>query len=494
MGDIVQSATKIFFTNKQWTYGTPQGGGSGNPNAFLGTKADCSYLVYQANLHAGYNVPFLNTNGLIENNALSTKAAQYYQVIPIKDAKPGDTIYYPGHVMVLTSWNGSGGTALGAQSANTGVVQNIPVGAEELYWKEPKFVLRPKASTYVAELDLTGGSGAGLGSPKVSTLVNLLKTNGVEGFTSGIHTDSGGVPTVGVGFALIVNGSNGYALRSEDEIKGLFRRAGVDESKYNELPLDTLKSAVAELRAGNVSAAKALFGDGKNPGGGEFSVSASEAERISASYITAYVVPQMINGLGGPGAFESLTVGEFAAVGSKVYQSPNWLKNNPKAVVALVTGDDSTVAGYFSGNSLRAKAEALALNNGVNVANANLGSDYSPEKKPVGAAINSPYEGSGRKYYVESGRVTNKFVMKADSADGRYKKGDVVSQTFDKDPINGTNFDFETIFRADGTAYERVLSADKTEETITEWHADGLKALQFTQDRTDWRKNGRFRH
>lgn len=169
MDNIIESARLIFFSSKHWVYGH-QDGANNNPNAFFGKVADCTYLSYQANLHAGYNVPFLTTTGLIQNGALTPIASQYYELVEVKDAQPGDTIYYPGHVMVLTSWNGSRGSALGAQSTKTGVVEGVGINNSGDFWKEPKFVLRPKASIYVPELDLTDGAGTGLDSPKVTAL------------------------------------------------------------------------------------------------------------------------------------------------------------------------------------------------------------------------------------------------------------------------------------------------------------------------------------
>jgi len=377
MGNIVESAKQIFFSNQKWVYGQSHGGAN-NPNAFIGNAADCTYLVYQANLHAGYNVPYFDTRSLVTGNTLTERASQYYELVSLADAKPGDAIYYPqggyvptNHVMVLTSWDGTSGTALGAQSSKTGVVQDIPIN-KSVYWETPTLVLRPKASTYVRELDLTGGVSTGLGSPKIAALVNLLKTEGVEGYRPGIYTDSRGVATVGDGFALIINGSNGYALRSEGEIKGLFRMAGIPESKYDELPFDKLNASVAELRAGNVSGAQALFGNGKTPSSGEFSMSPADADRVSAAYIISYTVPRLLKDLGGPAALASLETGEFVAVGSQVYKSPGWLVSHPDALAAAVSGDTAALATYFSGTSERSKAEARALAGDVNTSNANL--------------------------------------------------------------------------------------------------------------------------
>ena len=285
--------------------------------------------------------------------------------------------------MLITAWDGKIGTALGAQSS--GVKEGVSFGPTANYWKEPKYVLRPKESTYVAELDLTGGAGTGIGSPKVAALVNLLKTEGIEGYRPGIYTDSGGRATVGDGFALIIEGSNGYALRSEDEIKGLFRLAGIPVSKYDELPFDSLNSAVSFLRSGNVDAAKALFGNGKTPVSGDFVLDPAQADRLSAAYVVSYTVPTMLGQLGGPYALASLTNGEFVAIGSKTYQQPTWLSKNPGAVEAAVSGDTEALASFFAGTTGRAKAESSALAGDVNTANANLGTSYVPQAKAADA-------------------------------------------------------------------------------------------------------------
>ncbi len=379
MGDIVQSARKTFFGDKSWVYGQNHGGAS-NPNAFKGNQADCTYLVYQSNLHAGYNVPYLSTGGLIKNGTISPEAAKYYEVVDAKDARPGDTVYYPAaaqnanHVMVLTSWDSSKntGVALGAQSEKSDLKDGIKIGADKDYWKAPTLILRPKAETYVPELDLTGGPGTGIGSARVAAAVNLLKTEGaMEGYRPGIYTDSGGVPTVGNGLALVVNGSKGWTVRSEEEIKGLLRIAGLPESKYDELPLDTLKQAAQDLRSGNTDSARARFGDGRSPDTGEFSVSPLQADRLTAAFIVADTTPKLIAGLGGPTTYNELANGEFAAVAGGTYQNPNWLKNHPDFVKAFKEGDDAAAQAAF-GTSKRGVAEAEAYAGHVSTSNENL--------------------------------------------------------------------------------------------------------------------------
>ena len=415
MGDIVKSARNTFFSEKTWVYGQNHGGAT-NPNAFVGNQADCTYLVYQSNLHAGYNVPYLNTSSLVKNGAISPMAAKYYDVIDPKDAQPGDTVYYPAasqnanHVMVLTSWDGeaNAGTALGAQSTNTGLKDGVVINEKGSYWQSPALILRPKVETYVPELDMTGGAGTGISAPRVAATVNLLKTEGsMEGYRPGIYTDSQGVPTTANGFALVVNGSNGYVLRSEDEIKGYFRLAGIPESKYDELPLNTLKQSVQELRSGDVNASKLLFGDGKQPGPSEVSFSPSEADRLTAAFIVSDTTPKIIAGLGGTAAYGEVTSGEFAAVAAGVYKNPHLLDRNPDLVQAVLNHDSDAASTSF-GSSNRGQAEASAFAGNVNTFNEHLGSG----QPPIGTA-NAPsghWEDSGA-YDPLAGPETGQGVM-----------------------------------------------------------------------------------
>ncbi len=531
MGDIVQSARNTFFSNKRWVYGQNHGGAN-NPNAFLGNKADCTYLVYQSNLHAGYNVPHLSTGALVKNGTLSAEASKYYEVVDAKDAKPGDTIYYPqgsknvNHVMVLTEWNGTTktGAALGAQSENTGVTDGIEIGSNAPYWQQPSLILRPKASTYVPELDLTDGPGTGISAPRVAAAVNLLKTEGsMEGYRPGIYTDSGGVPTVGNGFALVVNGRNGWTVRSEEEIKGLLKMAGLPESKYDELPISTLNQAAAELKAGNVSKAKALFSDGKDPGASEFSFNPLEADRITAAVIVAETTPKLLSGLGGPESYANLSEGQFAAVAAATYQNPQWLKAHPEFVKAWASGDEEAAIAAF-GASKRGQAEASAFAGKFSSVNEHLGagstttgsgakptgghwedttqydamgnvtvpgervfvpdvgastakptSTTTKPTKPDSTTSNderTPYIANSKPTRNEDGTTTLTGTVKGDSSDGFLKQGDVISTTQSADRETQLA---QTIVRKTDTGtmvIERVFDPAGGSPTITETETD----------------------
>ncbi|MES2876916.1 MAG: hypothetical protein V4713_00750, partial [Pseudomonadota bacterium] len=108
------------------------------------------------------------------------------------------------------------------------------------------------------------------------------------------------------------------------------------------------------------------------------------------------------------------------------------------------------------------------------------------------SVANTPYPGTGTATHHIDGSTTYEREIKLDSPDGHYKKGDLVSTSYDKDPTNGTNFDMEVISRIDGSVYQRSLSADKSQETIVEWRSDGIKARQITKDIATGQPVGEF--
>jgi hypothetical protein len=175
-------------------------------------------------------------------------------------------------------------TFYGSQTSTGPAVVTMPDSGG--YWNGGGFrlaaALRPNESLYVPEMDLSGTLGAGLGSPNVAAAVNLLKSNNVEGYRANIYSNADGVPTVGNGLTLVVKGSNGWTVLPSNQIKDLLRDAGLPESKYDDLPLDKLTHSASLLNAGNKDAAKNVFGSGETGG---FSVTAAEADKLSAAYI-----------------------------------------------------------------------------------------------------------------------------------------------------------------------------------------------------------------
>jgi hypothetical protein len=380
MGNPAKAALKTFFGDKHFVYGHAVDGNANNPNADIGNRADCTYLAFVANNQAGYNVPYLATSQLVANGQLTSRAARYYEQIPAKDAGPGDMLVFNGHVMLIQTGNGIEGTALGAQSTQSGLKSDEPFGSPKDYWggkgPEVQMVLRPRLETYVPEKDLVGGPGTGLDSPKVAALVDLLKNAQVESFRPGIYADSKGIPTVGDGLALVVKGSNGWTLLDSDTLKGLFRTAGLDPAMVDSLPTSDLKRSAMLLNQGNAAEAKTVFGDGTNPAEGAFRLTAAQADNLAKAYVMREVVPKMINGLGDgldPSNFNQLTDGQFAAIGSRVYQMPGWLKSEQgkKFIDAWVDDNNAAAVEILSqARGSRGELEALAFNRPPSVASA----------------------------------------------------------------------------------------------------------------------------
>ncbi len=101
-----------------------------NLGAITAPSIDCSHLVQEAMLAAGYNVPEITSATMagIANGASSS----YYSAIVPEVVQPGDVVVFQGsqggHVGIVQTYDASTGqgTYLGAQSQNSGLLENVP--------------------------------------------------------------------------------------------------------------------------------------------------------------------------------------------------------------------------------------------------------------------------------------------------------------------------------------------------------------------------------
>jgi hypothetical protein len=83
------------------------------PTQDIGLGIDCSHLVQQSLLAAGYNVPFISTTSFLTNGTsgtLTTNAAQYYNLVPLNTLQAGDVVLFNGHMGIVADYDASNGT------------------------------------------------------------------------------------------------------------------------------------------------------------------------------------------------------------------------------------------------------------------------------------------------------------------------------------------------------------------------------------------------
>jgi hypothetical protein len=397
----------------QYEYG--QAGRTGRDTDGDGFReVDCSALVYNAMRNAGYAMPGVvptsgsvnfTTNTLFSGRTLTETATKNFDSLNPQEPttfKTGDImlfapkggaqhmgIYYgqdaQGNPMFYGSQTSTGPAVFTMKESNGTATE----GDVKTFFNTDNLigVLRPKPELYVPEMDLTGGAGTGLSSGHVMAAVNLLKSSSVEGYRPHIYSDNeqgrgDGVPTVGNGFALVVKGTNGWTIRPENDIKDLLRDAGLPESRYSELPMEKLQQSANLLNKGDMLGARAVFGTGQSDTG--FGLSEAEADKLTGSFVIREVIPRTLKAVGGAENFSEFSDGEFAAVASKIYQSPSWLSSSTgkNFLQAWSRGDDEAAQALL-GSGQRGQAEAQAYAGHIDSVNPNLAAAVSDTPTPA---------------------------------------------------------------------------------------------------------------
>jgi len=154
MISILNAALARFFNGQIWTYkGTvPSDGsvvmsGTYNTNVpdnngvsfytgkVTGPGIDCSHFVEQAELAAGFNVPYETTAAMAtiihSYNENPNEIDPYYNVVALNAAQVGDLVVFVGHVGIISSYSYDSttkiatGTFIGAQSSATGLATGV---------------------------------------------------------------------------------------------------------------------------------------------------------------------------------------------------------------------------------------------------------------------------------------------------------------------------------------------------------------------------------
>jgi GH24 family phage-related lysozyme (muramidase) len=153
----------------------------------------------------------------------------------------------------------------------------------------------------------------------------------LEGFHQEAYLDSLKVPTIGVGYALIVKGPTGYASRDPMQLQADF--AGIHE--FTQPELDLLGSIANDLNAGNTVQAEADFNN-RAPGILDFLLDAdpyTDAKQLYDAIINREVTQTI------PADIQTALAGTFEliALHSLAYHGPGLV--GPKLEAAIRAGD-----------------------------------------------------------------------------------------------------------------------------------------------------------
>jgi hypothetical protein len=123
---------RFFDKNKPWTYlyegrgGTTYAQKLKNGTVVTGPGIDCSNLVHQTMLTAGYNVQAASS-GKMNEIINGTRSNDYSKVDDYKNIRAGDVVVFKGHVGIVRQYNPVTGIGLysGSQSEDSGVVKDV---------------------------------------------------------------------------------------------------------------------------------------------------------------------------------------------------------------------------------------------------------------------------------------------------------------------------------------------------------------------------------
>ena len=110
---IVTSADNRFFSmgTPNWVYAPNPAGANGSHTYTVdgdtGPGIDCSNLVYQSLLAAGYNVTYAtaqSSNNSFTNIVNGTQSSSQFDVISASQVQAGDVVVFNGHVGIVESY------------------------------------------------------------------------------------------------------------------------------------------------------------------------------------------------------------------------------------------------------------------------------------------------------------------------------------------------------------------------------------------------------
>ncbi|UUZ65412.1 NlpC/P60 family protein [Polaromonas sp. P1-6] len=437
---------------------------------------DCSGFVNYLLTKGGYQVDnYTSTAQTIKaDGSLTAAGAKWQQTISTNQAQQGDLVYFQGHVGIVVSYDNKTGVGVFRSSTSSYGVTDAPFTTVPqnglTYWGtgSKQFVgfTRVTAESN-RDNDIWRSSTNTSAPPPLQSAPSLPSASdpSPSGYANSWLTQTAWIESRGVPKAYDAQNGNALGKYQMLEKGGALTATGYTDAQGNWLGKSGINSRA------------------------DFLANGAEQERAAGAYVDVLRAGLIKNG-----AMDSVgkTIGghlitEEGLLGAAWQYGPTGVKQRLTLLDDPVDSDNVGKLAFLS----RLDSFRGTLAPGMAGASVATPTDWVAGSY-TGPVVNNPYAGTGTATHHTDGSTTYENEVKTDSADGRYKKGDLVSTSYDKDPTNGSNFDTESIWRADGTVYQRSLSADKSKETIVEWGKDGVIARQITKNIATGSPEGEF--
>ncbi|MFC5521441.1 NlpC/P60 family protein [Polaromonas jejuensis] len=427
---------------------------------------DCSGFVNYVVKNSGYKVDnYTSTAQTVKaDGSLTTEGAKWQQTINTDQARQGDLVYFQGHVGIVVSYDNKTGVGIFRSSTSSYGVTDAPFTTAPqnglTYWGTggKQFVGFTRVTAVSdRDKDIWRSSTDTSTPPPLESAPALPTTSNPNpsGYASSWLTQTAWIESRGAPKAYDAQNGNALGKYQMLEKGGALTATGYTDAQGNWLGKNGINSRA------------------------DFLANGAEQERAAGAYVDVLRAGLIKNG-----AMDSVgkTIGghlitEEGLLGAAWQYGPTGVKQRLALLDDPVDFDNVGKLAFLS--RLDSFRGTLAPGMAGASVEAPTGGVAGSRTDPV---VNTFYPGTGTATHHTDGSTTYEYELKADSLDGRYKKGDLVSISYDKDETNGTNFYMEAIWRADGTVYQRSLSADKTKETIVEWSKDNIKTRQITKD------------
>jgi hypothetical protein len=167
-------------------------------------------------------------------------------------------------------------------------------------------------------------TGTGLTNDDIFNMLAFDNTSKWEGFRDRVYYDSHGVPTVGYGYALIVDGRDGWTVRDDADLESI----GITLAAGDRQRLEQVARALQERRDAAPSDRLAAARDAVEIG--DFGTTLTEEGARNTFDLAVPEYKRYVTTAIEQDRFERLLPEQQAALFDLAYRNPSWLLNNQR--------------------------------------------------------------------------------------------------------------------------------------------------------------------
>jgi GH24 family phage-related lysozyme (muramidase) len=191
-----------------------------------------------------------------------------------------------------------------------------------------------------------GGTAVDLGTQPTAEDLAFANTSAMEGMRGNVYDDGRGIPTVGYGYALAVQGPNGWAARPDNDLA----QVGITLGQADKARLQTVINDLNSLN--RTTASQNLQGRlGRDP----FDLTLDNAQARQVFDLALPEYRRAVVGAIGQRRYNDLLPEQRAALLDFAYRRPSWLTDNASGLQQAINNDQA----HGSWSNTRAALEQI---------------------------------------------------------------------------------------------------------------------------------------